>query len=328
MSSVFFGIATRSFHYTHTIGRSEYSGAGFRHPMDLAIGQEDAVYVVSRSRQDRPDGVRVTVCTIGEDYLREFGRFGDGDGQFVWPISIALDSSENVYVADQWLNRISIFDKGGNFLGRWGVAGSGDGQLNQPMGITFDREDNLYIVDSQNNRVQRFTSDGKFLAKWGEAGSGPGQFNLPWGIAIDQRGDVYVADWRNDRVQKLTSDGEFLAEFGYSGSGVGEFNRPTGVAVDKDGDIYIADWGNNRVQVLNADGRHITTFTGDATLSKWGHAKLDANPDMIRQRNLLRDLEPERRFWNPVAIEIDAQGRILVSEAVRHRIQVYQKDNY
>ena len=51
MSSVFFGTATRSFHYTHTIGRSEYSGAGFRHPMDLAIDQENLMYVLSRSRE-------------------------------------------------------------------------------------------------------------------------------------------------------------------------------------------------------------------------------------------------------------------------------------
>lgn len=327
MSSVFFGITTRSFSYDHTIGRSEYSGPGFRHPMDLAIGRGDVIYVPSRSRQDRPDGVRVTVCTVDEDYLREFGRFGEDEGQFIWPSSIDLDSSEKVYLADQWLNRISVFDKEGDFLGKWGTAGSGEGQLNQPSGIAFNREDDLYIVDSHNNRVQKFTKDGKFLAAWGEAGAGPGQFNLPWGISIDHNGDVYVADWRNDRVQKFTPDGEFLAEFGSSGSGIGQFNRPAAVAVDKDGDIYVADWGNNRVQVLTPDGRHITAFTGDAELSKWARAKLEANPDMMKQRNLVRDREPERSFWNPVAIEIDSQGRVLVADCQRHRIQVYQKDS-
>ena len=328
MSSVFFGIATRSYQYTHTVGRSEYSGPGFRHPMDLAIGQEDTLYVVSRSRQDRPDGVRVTVCTIGEDYLREFGTYGEEDGQFIWPVSIALDSSENVYVADQWLNRISIFSKDGDFLGKWGMAGDNDGQMDQPFGITLDGEDNLYLVDSKNNRVQKFSKDGRFLAKWGGAGSGEGQFNLPWGITIDHRGDVYVADWRNDRVQKFTPEGEYLAEFGSPGGGIGEFHRPTGIGVDRDGDIYVADWGNNRVQVFTSEGRYITTFTGDATLSKWGWAKLESNPDMVRQRNLVRDFEPEKRFWNPVSIEIDPQGRVLALDCNRHRVQVYQKENY
>ena len=328
MSTIFFGISTRSFHYAHSIGRNEDSGPGFRYPMDLAMGKDGTVYVVNRCREDRPAGVRVTVCTVDEDYLGQFGQFGEGDGEFVWPVAIALDSDDNVYVADQWLNRISIYSKGGDFLGKWGEAGSGDGELNQPFGMTFDKEDNLYVVDAHNNRVQKLTKDGRFLAKWGEAGNGPGQFNLPWGIAIDKRGDVYIADWRNDRVQKFTPDGEFLAQFGSSGNGVAEFNRPARVAVDKDGDIYVADWGNNRIEVLTPDGRHVTTFTGDSTLSKWGQAKLEANPDMVKQRNLVQDMTTEMSFWNPVAVVVDDQGRILVLDCQRHRIQVYQKDNY
>jgi hypothetical protein len=79
--------------------------------------------------------------------------------------------------------------------------------------------------------------------------------------------------------------------------------------VDKYGDIYVADWGNNRVQALTAEGQHITTFTGQAGFSKWAAEKMNSNPDMLRQHNLVRDLEPSGRFWRPKAIEIDEQGR-------------------
>ena len=348
MSSVSFGVANRSYHYDGTVGRGEFTGTGFRAAMDLVIAPGGTIYVVNRSYDYRPDGVRVTMLTVNEDYLGEFSKFGEGDGELFWPTSIALDSNQNVYVTDDWLNRVSVFDKDGEFLSKWGVRGSGDGQLNKPSGIKFDKEDNMYLVDSASNRVQKFTKDGKFLAKWGEAGSGEGQFNLPWGLTIDHNGDVYVADWRNDRVQKFTADGQFLAEFGSSGSegatfnpataemgelnptqnGPGEFNRPTGVAVDKDGDIYVADWGNDRVQVLTPDGRYITTFTGEAGLSKWGQEKINANPDMIRQRSLMRDLSPERHLWRPKAVAIDNEGRIIIVDSNRDRLQVYQKDNY
>ena len=328
MASVFFGVATRSFHYDRTLGRQEFVGSGFRTPLDLALGPEGRIYVLNRSWEYRPDGVRVTMLTIDEEYIGQFSQFGEGDGDMFWPVSIALDSDQNVYVSDEWLTRISIFDKDGVFLDKWGVPGSGDGELNRPSCIRFDKEDNLYVVDSYNNRVQKFTKDGKFLAKWGEAGSGEGQFNLPWGLAVDSKGDVYVADWRNDRVQKFTAEGRFLAEFGASGIGVGEFNRPTGLAVDKYGDIYVADWRNDRVQVLTPEGRHITSFTGDAGLSKWGQKKLNANPDMIRQRNLVRDLDPERRFWRPRSVAIDGEGRIIIVDTNRCRLQVYQKENY
>ena len=328
MASVFFGITTRSFQYDRTIGRGAFQGAGFRAHVDLTLGPDGLIYVLNRSWEYRPDGVRVTMLTIDEEYIGDFGQFGERDGDLYWPSSIAFDSDLNVYVADDWLNRISIFDKDGSFLDKWGVAGSADGELNKPARIRFDKDDNMYLVDSGNNRVQKLTKEGKFLAKWGEGGSGEGQFNLPWGLNLDDKGDVYVADWKNHRIQKFTPDGQYLAEFGRAGSEVGEFNHPTDVAVDKYGDMYVTEYGNDRVQVLTPDGRHITTLTGDAGLSTWGVDKLNANPDMIRQRKLLRDLSEEKKLWGPVAVAIDEQGRIIIVDSNRQRLQVYRRDNY
>ena len=108
---------------------------------------------------------------------------------------------------------------------------------------------------------------------------------------------------------------------------VGQFNRPTGVCVDDDGDIYIADWLNNRVQVLTAEGRFITEFTGDAALSSLGVDKIKSNPDMIRQRNGVRDFTPEKVLWAPCAVRVDHRGRVMIADTTRHRFQVYQKNS-
>ena len=129
MSTHFFGIKDWTFSYSHSVGRNEFAGTGFRNPVDLALAPNDVVYVVNRSYENRPDGIHITVCTLNEEYIREFGEYGEGDGQFIWPSSIALDAQGNVYISDEWLNRISIFDKDGKFLGKWGKAGSGDGEL-------------------------------------------------------------------------------------------------------------------------------------------------------------------------------------------------------
>ena len=328
VASVFYGIADRSYEYDRTIGRGAFSGAGFRGHVDLALGPDGLIYVLNRGWEFRPDGVRVTMLNINEEFLGEFGSYGDAEGQFVWPSSIACDSKLNAYVSDDWLNRISIFDKDGTFLDKWGVPGTGDGQLNKPGRIRLDGNDNMYLVDSGNHRIQKFTKDGKFLAKWGSEGSGDGQFNHPWGLNIDSKGDVYVADWMNHRIQKFTPDGQFLAEFGRFGSEVGEFNHPTDVAVDKDGDIYVTDYGNNRVQVLTPDGRHVTSFLGDALMSKWGEDQLYANPDMVRQRKLIRTISREKLFWGPTAVAIDGEGRVIIIDINRQRLQIYRKENY
>ncbi|MBM3941941.1 MAG: hypothetical protein FJ316_03265 [SAR202 cluster bacterium] len=327
MSTHFFGIKDRVFGYSHTVGRNEFAGTGFRNPVDLALGADDVAYVLNRSYENRPDGVRVTVCTLNEEYISEFGSYGEGDGQFIWGSSIALDKDERIYITDEWLNRVTIFSKDGEFLGKWGKGGKGNGELDRPAGIAISPEGVAFITDSRNSRVQKFSLDGKYLGKFGSAGSGNGQFNMPWGIALDKEGLVYVADWRNDRIQQFSPDGKWQASFGRSGKGVGEFNRPTGVAVDSDGDIYVADWFNDRVQVLSKEGRFITQLTGDNVISQWGKDKLISNPDMIRQRQIAQahSTDFEKKFSHPCAVKVDGKGRIAVLDHTRGRIQVYQK---
>ena len=319
--------ATSALKISHTIGRFENGkGTGFRNPVSLAINDRlGRIYVVNRSTEHRPDGKRVNICNVDEDYLGEFGRGGIGDGEFTWPSGIAIDKDDNVYVADEWLNRISIFSKDGQFLGKWGAEGSGNSELDRPAALAFDREDNLLVVDGSNNRVKKFTKDGKYLNGWGQAGSGDGEFNLPWGIEVDSKGDVYIADWRNDRIQKFNSDGSFMMKFGNSGNGDGQFNRPTGVAVDQDGDVYVTDLGNNRIQTFDSRGNFVVTYHGEADLSKWAKVKLESNPTQLQEREASFQLETEKLFLSPIAVEIDAEGRIFVAECSRYRIQVYTK---
>ena len=324
-----------TFQYSHTIGRMELLGSGFLTAVAMARGAGDRMYVINRSLHFRPDGIRVTMLTVGEEYIGDFGKgvanIGEEEGDYVpdgclvWPAWITLDSKHNVSISDEWLNRISIFTEDGGWIGKWGTPGTGDGELDHPAGIHLDKEDNLYVVDSLNHRVQKFTRKGKFLAKWGRYGSGEGEFNMPWGIEIDKDGYVYVADWRNDRIQKFTPDGQFVMALGSSGEGDGEFKRPTAVAVDGQGIIYVADWGNNRVQIFGPDGAFITALMGEATISKWGQDKLEANAYMFREREIAQGLEREKLFWAPVCVEVDEQDRLFVVEGARCRVQVYRK---
>ncbi len=326
-----------TFRYSHTIGRGEEAGTDFKNPVSVARGEGDLMYVVSRAYDYRSDSKRITVCTVGEDYIGEIGNAGrlggemmdsgesDAPGSMVWPTSVALDKAGNVYVSDEWLNRIAMFSSDGEWLGAWGTQGDADGEVDQPAGIAFDSEDNLYVVDTGNNRIQKFTKDGQFLAKWGQQGSGDGEFDMPWGIGLDADNNVYIADWRNDRIQKFAPDGSFLMAFGKSGSEDGQFNRPADVAVDKEGLIYVADWRNDRVQVFDAEGRFITEIIGDATLSKWGITKLDANPDMKMQRDIAQGLEREKFLRGPMGVVVDDQDQVFIVDSQRNRIQIYRK---
>ena len=330
-------ISPITFAYSHTIGRQENrSGNGFFYPVAITRDEDNLLYVVNRGSETPAffPCKRVTVLNMDEELVREFGTkvppeeadASAPDGTFMWPTSIALDKEGIAYVADEWLNRISVFDKTGECISKWGTPGERDGEIAHPSGLAFDGDDRLYLVDSANHRVQIFTKEGKFISKWGTNGSGEGEFSHPWGIAIDLNGDVFVADWRNDRIQKFDRDGRFLMKFGSSGNGDGEFNRPSGVAVDKDGVIYVTDFKNDRLQIFNPDGSYITQLTGDATLSKWGRERLELDPGMMRGRDRAQGLmEREKLFNGPIAVEVDDEGQVFVVETARQRLQVYRK---
>ena len=332
-------IAPITFRYSHTIGRQESRGGnGFFNPVAVTRGPGERLYVLSRGTETPAffPCKRVTICSIDEEYIGEFGeKVGPEDavptahdGAFFWPTAVALDSAGNAYVADEWLNRISVFTQDGDWIGKWGVVGDGDGEIDRPSGLAFDRDDNLFVVDSRNHRVQVFTKEGQFLYNWGSQGDGDGQFNYPWGIDIDHNGDVYVADWRNDRIQKFSSTGVFLMAFGQSGAGDGEFNRPTDVAVDQDGTIYVADYKNDRVQVFDASGDYVTQLQGQATLSKWALERVQLDPVIQRGRDVAQNLsEREGAFQGPISVDVDDAGRVFVAETPRHRLQVFHKQS-
>ena len=332
-------IAPITFEYSHTIGRQENrSGSGFFYPVDIARSGKNRLSVISRGSETPAffPCKRVTVFTVDEELVQEFGQKippEDADenapaGTFMWPSALAIDSEGGTCVADEWLQRITAFDKDGECMGKWGKVGSGDGEFNRPSGLAFDAEDNLYLVDSYNHRVQVYTKGGQFKFQWGDEGAGEGQFWYPWGIEIDYDGNVWVADWRNDRIQKFAPDGRFLMKFGSSGDGDGQLSRPTKVAVDKEGIIYVADFKNDRLQVFDPEGNFITKLLGEATLSKWGQERVQLDPTIVRAREMAHNLhEREKLFHGPISVEVDDEGRIFVLECPRQRVQVYHKQH-
>jgi len=331
--------------YSHTVGFYAMSGKGFYNPVDVAIRDDGLMYVLNRAGPEvagRLPYKRISMCTLDEEFLGDFGSGGSGDGQLMWPASITLDTHSNVYVSDEALHRISVFDRDGIFQGKWGSYGINEGQFDKPAGMTMDQEGNLLIVDGGNCRVQRYTKEGRFLDQWGTYGNEPGQFNYPWGITTDLDWNIYVADWRNDRIQKFTSAGDYVSSFGSSGSGNGQLNRPAGVAVDDTGSIYIADWGNERLQILDHKGDFQAALRGESGISKWGQDYFLSNMDELEERHKA-DLEPhiessepdylryqsgsvEKLFWGPTSIVIDHNNNIYVVDSCRFRIQVFQRN--
>jgi DNA-binding beta-propeller fold protein YncE len=136
--------------------------------MVFGCGSEDDPAAPAGSNGTTPDPTRVPqfVTTWGDSCWLGDGRgcvdpdgpgpLVSGDGQFFFPVGVAMDAAGNVYVADTGNDRIQKFDGLGNFLTKWGSAGSGDGEMLNPQGIAVDATGNIYVADGENFRIQKF----------------------------------------------------------------------------------------------------------------------------------------------------------------------------
>ena len=322
--------------YVTNVGfAADFGGRGFQLPSSMAIRADGVIFVVSRGKPSTKNSNGIQMVTKDHDFLGQIGTYGAGLGGMMWPTSVVLDGDENLYLADEYFNKVTKYDREGNPITEWGTKGSGDGQFNQPSGLLI-QDQLIYLVDSRNNRIQMYSLDGEFQGQWGSGGDGEGEFNLPWGISDDSEGNIYIADWRNDRIQKFDSNGNYISAIG--GGKTSVLDRPSDVAVDPDGNIYVTDWGSQRLLVLDQSGSILETKRGEADLNPWSVEYLSSQDDERKARESFvpvyqADTEDpsevsarmEPYFWDPVAVELDQDGTVYVLETGRHRFQVFER---
>ena len=212
-------------------------------PEDLCVTPEGTILVTDTHYS------RILEFTVTGKVLNEFGSYGHGYGEFIYPVGICMDKDGNIYVSEYGdNNRIQKFDRKGKFIMDMGNYGQKPGEFVRPSGIAIGPDNNLYVTDGVNHRVQVFTLDGKFLKVIGKQGTEPGDLRYPYDIVF--RGDqMLVLEFGNQRVQQLKMDGTPVKMFGRGGSGDGEFASPWRFCVAGE-DVYVSDTNNFRVVKL------------------------------------------------------------------------------
>jgi hypothetical protein len=161
----------------------------------------------------------VTVTTLAGSGTAGFADATGAAAQFYFPYGVAVDSSGNLYVADNNNHRIrkiviatsEVTTLAGSTQGYTDATGT-SAQFNKPWGVATDSSGNLYVADSSNHRIRKIviaTGVVTTLAGSGTRGFADGtgaeaQFSLPYGVAADSSGNLYVADTSNHRIRKIT----------------------------------------------------------------------------------------------------------------------------
>jgi sugar lactone lactonase YvrE len=257
----------------------------------------------------------------------------DGTGtvaQFHSPAGVAIDASDNVYVADTDNDAIRKIAPTGMVTTLAGTGwGSSDAtgtaaRFHYPSGIVTDTAGNLYVADTLNDTIRRITPDGVVTTLAGQAGSlgnadGVGsaaRFDGPQGLALDGAGNLYVADSDNLAIRKLTlSSGAVTKVAGWDRATLGfapndgpvaraQFNFPCGVAVDGAGNLYVADTDNHTIRQITPAGI-VTTIAG--LPGTFGSAD---------------GVGAAARFNYPSGIAVDDAGNLYIADTNNHTIRL------
>jgi len=129
-----------------------------------------------------------------------------GGQQIVQPVNgmsngagVAVDRSENVYVAD-WEKHVIFKCRRGMpsqvWVGAYGVSGLADGQggaarFNHPAWLACDRSGVLYVVDLGNARLRRVDQNGNVFTVAAISSAFLGGLG---GLAVDDSGNIFLVD--------------------------------------------------------------------------------------------------------------------------------------
>ena len=85
-----------------------------------------------------------------------FGGRGEGRGELISPVGVAIDTSCLVYVTEDGNGRVSVFTSEGQHVTSFGSRGGREGELDRPRGVVVDSSGIVYVCDHGNNRVVLF----------------------------------------------------------------------------------------------------------------------------------------------------------------------------
>jgi DNA-binding beta-propeller fold protein YncE len=133
----------------------------FAKPTNVAVDQDGNIYVSDTWNN------RIQVFDADGNFIRTFGKGGDGPGYFARPKGIAIDSDGHVWVADAVQDRVQVFTPEGRLLIWMGGHGLYPGQFQSLAGITIDKNNRVITTEQLPGRVQifRYTTNAEAIAE-------------------------------------------------------------------------------------------------------------------------------------------------------------------
>jgi hypothetical protein len=287
--------AAEQYELDYIWGSSGTGDGQLRRPLGGDFDSEGNFYVVDLNNN------RIQKFTEDGIFLKAWGGLCDAlanpdgcDGKFRFPRRLAVDSNDNVYVADTVNERIQVFDSEGTFLRKTNlrtILGTVTNQ--QPQGIDVDNTGNIYVTS--NNNMLKLNNAGNAILDRATAPIAD--------IGLDPQGNIIGLNGGGfGTLYKLNSDLDVVKSVSKADV---QLKQPTALGVDSHGNVYVVDDINgttdptpDRIIKLTNDFEFVLKFAdvGDSSATS-------------------------TRVLQPGDVAVNADGKVFVSDV--NWIKVY-----
>lgn len=316
--------------------------ATFNYPSSVVEDSQGNLFVCDQSnhkiRKIDTSGNVTTFAGTGA------GGFTDGAGtvaRFYYPDEIAIDTSDNIYVADFYNNRIRKITPTGivSTVAGSGVSGDMDGiaslaKFKWPTGVCLDGNGNIFVTDYGNHKIKKIDTSANVTTIAGsvagdENGSGlTAKFKNPTISTIDSFGDIYVSDFGNNKIKKIDTFGNVTTFAGEGALGsrddellLATFNQPSAVAFDSSGELFITDYGNHKI-------RKTTVFNFAYSISPNLPAGLVLNTTTGEISGTPTEFSPMTDYTVSISNQFGASSTIVSIEVATLSTSTFQKNAF
>ncbi len=314
-------------------------------PIAVAIDSSGNLYIADKQNSRvlyYPAGSTTATRVYGQagDFTTDIqNKAGISADSLYKPAGLALDASDNLYIADCYNERVlyypagsitatRVYGQGGvfntNLTNKGGVSAD---SLSNPTGLALD-SGGLYVSDTVNRRVLYYAGASTTATRvYGQGGvfttitSNKGGISadslaFPRDVSLDSNGNLAVADEYNSRVL-IFAAGSTTATRVYGQGGVfttaavnknglsaDSLNNPYGVAFDGSDNLYVADYYNHRVLY----------FFGISTTATRVYGQFGSFTGAIANRPAAVNLA------SPASGVADGSGNLYVADKDNHRV--------
>ena len=290
-----------------------FSGNGILSPSGVTVDSNGNLYVASEPTSQilefqqalaLPNTTTVNL-TIGSNGM------GATSASLSFPMGLAIDGNNSLYVADEGNNRALRFTeqnppetKVATGVAGQGAQAYGSNAVNFVDPIGFDApaaaaidstsapgHPHLYVADARNNRV----------LGWYDVSS----------FGAGQAADLVLG--QPDLNSYKCNDGDGASDL--NGLGADSLCAPSGVAVDQSGNVYVGDTRNNRLLIFSdpfvayPSSRPSAGFAAAKVLGQPGFTTLECSSSVTLAT-----------LCSPGGLVLDSSGRLYVADSGNNRV--------